>query len=164
MTKSAPAWEMTWCGNRVFPLNRGALRLLGRSRRSNPPGSPAILAHPSGARPNPVPASPPTRRSQLKATKKRSQPSQRIDAESRRLMRGPRGNPPWTFPAGKIESGESPEPAAVRETWDETGLRIRAGDVIGSRIHPLTGVPIAYVAATPTSALDVIGGRAAASG
>lgn len=79
-------------------------------------------------------------------------------------MRGPRGNPPWTFPAGKIESGEGPEHAAVRETWDETGLRIRAGDVIGSRIHPLTGVPIAYVAATPTSALDVIGGRAAASG
>src|SRR6266516_573673 len=85
MTKSAPAWEMTWCGNRVFPLNRGALRLLGRSRRSNPPGSPAMLPHPSGARSNPVPASPPTRRSQLKATKKRSQPSQRIDAESRRL-------------------------------------------------------------------------------
>jgi 8-oxo-dGTP diphosphatase len=79
-------------------------------------------------------------------------------------MRGPRGNPPWTFPAGKIESGESPEHAAVRETWDETGLPIRTGDVIGSRIHPLTGVPIAYVAATPTSALDVIGGRAAASG
>src|SRR6266567_2754498 len=86
MTKSAPAWEMTWCGNRVFPLNRGALRLLGRSRRSNPPGSPAMLPHPSGARSNPVPASPPTRKSQLKATKKRSQPSQRIDAESRRLM------------------------------------------------------------------------------
>src|SRR5882724_3395067 len=47
-----------------------------------------MLPHPSGARSNPVPASPPTRRSQLKATKKRSQPSQRIDAESRRLISG----------------------------------------------------------------------------
>jgi len=45
-----------------------------------------MLPHPSGARSNPVPASPPTRKSQLKATKKRSQPSQRIDAESRRLI------------------------------------------------------------------------------
>ena len=48
-----------------------------------------MLPHPSGARSNPVPASPPTRKPQLKATKKRSQPSQRIDAESRRLGRPP---------------------------------------------------------------------------
>jgi len=26
------------------------------------------------------------------------------------------GSPPWTFPGGKIEAGESPEGAAVRET------------------------------------------------
>ena len=48
--------------------------------------------------------------------------------------------------------------AAVREAWEETGLRVRAGDVIGSRIHLLAGVPIACVAATPTGELDVIGG------
>jgi 8-oxo-dGTP pyrophosphatase MutT (NUDIX family) len=35
------------------------------------------------------------------------------------------GNPPWTFPGGKIEPGESPEDAAVHETLDETGLRVR---------------------------------------
>ncbi len=51
------------------------------------------------------------------------------------------GDPPWTFPAGKLEPGERPEDAAVCETWEETGLRIRAGGVIGSRI--------VYVAAAP---------------
>jgi 8-oxo-dGTP diphosphatase len=57
------------------------------------------------------------------------------------------GNPPWTFPAGKIEAGESPEDAAVRETLEETGLRICATGVVGSRVHPQTGVPIVYVTA-----------------
>ena len=61
------------------------------------------------------------------------------------------GNPPWTFPAGKFEPGESPEVAAVRETFEETGLRIRAVGVIGSRIHPRTGVRIVYAAAVLAS-------------
>jgi 8-oxo-dGTP pyrophosphatase MutT (NUDIX family) len=65
------------------------------------------------------------------------------------------GHPPWTFPAGKIEPGERPEDAAVRETLEETGLRIRAAGVIGSRIHPQTGVSIIYVAATPMAVTEV---------
>lgn len=31
----------------------------------------------------------------------------------------------WEFPGGKIKSGESPENCAVRETFEEVGLRIR---------------------------------------
>ena len=31
----------------------------------------------------------------------------------------------WTFPKGHIESGESPEDAAVREVYEETGAHIR---------------------------------------
>lgn len=32
----------------------------------------------------------------------------------------------WEFPGGKIEPGESPAEAAVRETLEETGLAVRA--------------------------------------
>ena len=35
------------------------------------------------------------------------------------------GNPLWTFAGGKIEPGESPEDAAVHDTLDATGLRVR---------------------------------------
>ena len=60
------------------------------------------------------------------------------------------GSPPWTFPSGKMEAGESPQEAAVREALEETGLRIRATGIIGSRVHPVTRVSMAYVAAEPT--------------
>jgi 8-oxo-dGTP diphosphatase len=56
--------------------------------------------------------------------------------------------PPWSFPGRKIEPGESAATAAVREVLEEPGLRVRSADVIGARIHPVTGVFIAYIAAT----------------
>ena len=57
------------------------------------------------------------------------------------------GTPPWTFPSGKIEPGESQEDTAVRETFEETGLRGRATAVIGRRVHPLTRIRVVYVVA-----------------
>jgi 8-oxo-dGTP pyrophosphatase MutT (NUDIX family) len=33
----------------------------------------------------------------------------------------------WSLPKGKLEAGESPEDAAVREVHEETGLRCRLG-------------------------------------
>ena len=42
----------------------------------------------------------------------------------------------------------------MRETLEETGLRVRATGVIGSRRHPRTGVRIVYVAAVPASGAE----------
>ncbi|MBJ7529941.1 MAG: NUDIX domain-containing protein [Nocardioides sp.] len=33
----------------------------------------------------------------------------------------------WDVPGGTVEPGESPAAAAVRECWEEAGLRVRAG-------------------------------------
>ncbi|MFB4159947.1 RNA deprotection pyrophosphohydrolase [Geomicrobium sp. JSM 1781026] len=35
------------------------------------------------------------------------------------------------FPGGKVEPGENPEMAAVREVWEETGARIHSLEYIG---------------------------------
>jgi 8-oxo-dGTP pyrophosphatase MutT (NUDIX family) len=68
------------------------------------------------------------------------------------------GTPPWTFIAGKIEPGESPADAAIREVKEETGLRIRVGGIIGRRVHPRTGRTMVYVAARPTHGTEVFVG------
>ena len=52
----------------------------------------------------------------------------------------------WQFPAGGIEAGETPEEAAVRETLEETGLKVEAQALIGQRIHPKTHREMSYTA------------------
>ncbi len=52
----------------------------------------------------------------------------------------------WQFPAGAVEPGESDEEAAVREAWEEVGLRVRAVKRLGERIHPATRRMMVYVA------------------
>ncbi len=46
-----------------------------------------------------------------------------------------RSHPPqtgrWTVPGGRCEPGESPADAAVRETLEETGLRVAVGRPLG---------------------------------
>jgi 8-oxo-dGTP pyrophosphatase MutT (NUDIX family) len=68
------------------------------------------------------------------------------------------GTPPWGFVTGKIESGESPEDAAVREVKEETGLEVRIGDRIGDRVHPATGWTVIYMGAVPTEGTDIFVG------
>jgi 8-oxo-dGTP diphosphatase len=52
----------------------------------------------------------------------------------------------WSFPGGKIESGETAEVTAVRETLEEAGLTVIARHVLGQRVHPSTAVHLTYVA------------------
>lgn len=44
----------------------------------------------------------------------------------------------WTLPGGGLEAGEMPAEAAVRETWEETGLRVRAVRLLFERSYFMT--------------------------
>ena len=37
----------------------------------------------------------------------------------------------WGLPGGYIDRGEVVENAAIREVWEETGLRVKVGELIG---------------------------------
>ncbi|WP_459547293.1 NUDIX hydrolase [Nocardia sp. X0981] len=45
----------------------------------------------------------------------------------------------WSLPKGKLDPGETPVLAAVRETEEETGLRPRLGRYLGKVVYPVTG-------------------------
>ncbi|MFJ6884626.1 NUDIX hydrolase [Streptomyces californicus] len=56
----------------------------------------------------------------------------------------------WQFPAGRIESGESAVEAAAREAREETGLLVTPLNVLGQRVHPMTGREIHSIACRRT--------------
>lgn len=68
------------------------------------------------------------------------------------------GKPPWTFIAGENEPLESPADTIVREVKEETGMEVKAGAILGERVHPKTGRHMVYVAATPTRGTEVFVG------
>ncbi len=49
----------------------------------------------------------------------------------------------WRLPKGKLRPGETPRQAAVREVYEETGIRAAAGQLIGTTeydyVEPKTG-------------------------
>ncbi len=72
-----------------------------------------------------------------------------VVTSSRGVLLGRRrdGNPPWAFPGGKAEPGETLAQAAARETAEETGLTVAVASEIGRRVHPATAALVVYVAA-----------------
>lgn len=69
----------------------------------------------------------------------------RDDGEVLMLRRIPGGDGvDWVFPGGKVEPGESPEEACVREVAEEAGVTCRVERTLGGRVHPVTGREISY--------------------
>ena len=64
------------------------------------------------------------------------------------------GSPLWGFITGRVEAGESPAEAAVREVREETGLAIVTGRTLGRRVHPVTQATMVYIAARPAKGAD----------
>jgi ADP-ribose pyrophosphatase YjhB (NUDIX family) len=55
------------------------------------------------------------------------------------LVRQAPGHPlagQWTIPWGRLESGESPAAAAIRETWEEAGVRASLEGLLGVQELP----------------------------
>jgi len=52
----------------------------------------------------------------------------------------------WAFPGGRIETDETPEFAAARETSDETGFTVKPIKIISERQHPQFDYYIYYIA------------------
>jgi len=62
------------------------------------------------------------------------------------------GIPPWTFPGGEVQPGETAAAALARKVPAETGIEIKPVLLFGRRIHPRTSRTMVYLAAEPLDA------------
>jgi 8-oxo-dGTP pyrophosphatase MutT (NUDIX family) len=71
-----------------------------------------------------------------------------FSAEGLVLLREPtnqHGRYVWTFPKGQQEGDETPEETALRETWEEAGVRAEIVEQIPGRFAGTTGVTIYFL-------------------
>jgi ADP-ribose pyrophosphatase YjhB (NUDIX family) len=59
-----------------------------------------------------------------------------FDKKDRVLLSHRRSEDIWNLPGGCVENGEMPTDAAVRETEEETGLKIEISDLVGVYSQP----------------------------
>jgi 8-oxo-dGTP diphosphatase len=57
------------------------------------------------------------------------------------------GIPPWTFPAGEVQVGETAAACLERRVPEETGITIAPTTMLGRRVHPRTGRIMVYITA-----------------
>lgn len=55
------------------------------------------------------------------------------------LVRQAYGETLWTLPGGRLEAGEHPAEAAVRETWEEARVATRVTGLLGTYVMPFRG-------------------------
>ena len=70
---------------------------------------------------------------------------------TRRTINPARGR--WTFPGGYVDFGETVTDAAMRETWEETGLKVDLTGLVGVYTYPGAPVIIVYGATVISGAL-----------
>jgi 8-oxo-(d)GTP phosphatase len=69
----------------------------------------------------------------------------------------------WSFPKGKLDSGETPVRTAIREVHEETGLRVRLGPRLPDQRYTISGGQsklVTYWAARPLKASSIKGFKA----
>ncbi|CCG04915.1 NUDIX domain-containing protein [Blastococcus saxobsidens] len=80
-----------------------------------------------------------------------------VHDDARRLLVIRRGQEPsrglWSVPGGRVEPGETAAQAVEREVLEETGLRVRAGRVVG-RVRIDAGAVVYDVADLACELLD----------
>ncbi|MFE5595928.1 NUDIX hydrolase [Streptomyces sp. NPDC056549] len=58
-------------------------------------------------------------------------------------------NGAWELPGGVLELGETPQEGVAREVWEETGVRVKVGDLTGVYKNITQGVVALVFRCTP---------------